>query len=78
MGRLLVIIAIVFLGWLLFRFIKKQLGQRSRPPQKQQTDDDDAVEVLPCAYCGVHIPGNTAIFKDGKCYCSREHRDADC
>lgn len=76
MGRLLVIIAIVFLVWLLFRFIKKQLGQQSRPPQKRQSDEA-AVEVLPCAYCGVHVPSDMAVFKDEKCYCSREHRDAD-
>ena len=76
MGRLLIIIGIAFLVWLLFRFIKKQLQQRSQPPQKRQADEA-AVEVLPCAYCGVHVPRNTAVFDNKKCYCSREHRDAD-
>ncbi len=74
MIRLLQILALFFLLWLAIRFIKRLLQTRKpRRPLAPQS----AVDMLPCAYCGEHIPRPDAIIKADKAYCSQAHYEAD-
>ncbi|SFD85317.1 PP0621 family protein [Paracidovorax konjaci] len=31
-------------------------------------------DMLPCAHCGVHVPGPQAVTHAGLTYCSHEHQ----
>jgi len=48
--------------------------------QQQKKQDDaalpDAEDMVPCAYCGVHLPAKNALRKDGAFYCSKEHANS--
>jgi uncharacterized protein len=31
--------------------------------------------MVPCAYCGIHLPRSEALEVDGRYFCGQEHRD---
>lgn len=68
MGRLLFLIAIVFMVFLLIRSYRK----KNAPRQDKPVVDD----MVRCAQCGVHLPKGESIQTDGQFFCSIEHRDA--
>lgn len=67
MSRLLLIIAIVFVVYLLIRSFRRQA------PKRDVTATEDMVR---CAHCGVHLPRGESVEADGQFFCSTEHRDA--
>ena len=74
MIRLLQILVLIFLAWLVIRFFKRLRQPKPKPPARPAPK---AVDMLPCAYCGEHIPEPEAITKNGKAYCSQAHLEAD-
>jgi uncharacterized protein len=70
MGRLIVIVAIVFaLLWLLRRALARP-AKSDAPPQAPGEAKGDLVS---CAHCGVNLPKLEARSAGGRHYCSEEH-----
>jgi uncharacterized protein len=69
MGRLLLILAIVFaVLWLLRRALA---GPRKGAPG--ETPGAGAGDLVSCAHCGVNLPKSEARSAGGRHYCSEEH-----
>lgn len=70
--RILVIAAVVWLAYVLFRrwLAEKNLPRRDGEGRPQE-------RMVKCAYCGLHVPESQAVQRGGRSYCSPEHRDAD-
>ncbi len=68
---LLVVLGLAF--WLLFG---RRRG-RGGPVRGDRPDGDDAVPMLACAHCGLHLPRDEALHDaQGRAYCGEAHRDA--
>lgn len=68
----LIIIGLII--WFLYRAFQRMLEKpRSTETPKRPLTSQDMVK---CAHCGIHIPRDEALERDGKSYCSPEHRDA--
>ena len=65
MARILLLLAIGFFIWLLFRGFFKSQVKKDRPPSAV-TDGEDMVA---CARCGVNMPRSEAAQEDGKFIC---------
>ena len=73
MKLLVVVLALVLLGWLLFG------RSRKRPPPPEAGAGRSAAQsegMVACAHCGVHLPASEAVRAQGRSYCSASHRDA--
>ena len=67
----LIILALVI--WLIYRMVRQMLAKpRAKKPSRPQVGTD----MVRCAHCGIHIPDNEALYRDGQPYCSEEHREA--
>lgn len=68
----LIIIGLII--WLLYRAFQRMLNK----PQQQGPDKRPSIshDMVKCAHCGIHIPRDEALEKDGRYYCSPEHRDS--
>lgn len=73
--------------WLLYspgvRKLLKGLRDGDTPARPQQAEQRSAaaprqpVAMVPCAHCGVHLPGGDALVNEaGEPYCSEAHRRA--
>ena len=70
MGRLIVIVLVVFaLLWLLRRALASP-RKDDAPPQAPGEAKGDLVS---CAHCGVNLPRTEARSAGGRHYCSEEH-----
>ena len=70
--RLLLLLLLI---WFLIWLIKKQFFQgQSGPPATKQ---DNAEDMIACAYCGTHVPKSMAITHHGKNFCCQDHADID-
>ena len=75
MGIIVLIRLIIFflIGWLLFRLVRSWLN---RNPKFEKPADEKIDTMVPCAKCGVHVPRQTAIDKDGHFFCCEEHKNS--
>lgn len=71
LGRILIIMALVFVG---FWLLRQTLGLR-KPKQPPATKDKDSPALVNCAHCGVHLPKSEAYWREGHSYCSLTHRN---
>ena len=69
MIRLLLIVAIVAVGWYLYR---RLIAGPTRPGE-QPPAAPPAGKIAPCEECGVHAPENDGVQFHGKFFCSPEH-----
>lgn len=70
--RLLLLFLIV---WFLFWILKKQfIGNQS---SRTEQIPDDLEDIIPCDFCGTHVPSSLGIKKNDKFYCSEEHAELD-
>lgn len=69
MIRLLLIAAIVAVGWYLYRQWSQPAGPRSDgvPPAPPQT------AIARCQECGVHAPENSGVRYQDKFFCCPDH-----
>lgn len=65
-------IAFLLIAVLLIWWILRTLRGKKVPPSKPKIKN-----ILSCARCGLHIPEDEAIRKDGQIYCSKEHAQQD-
>jgi uncharacterized protein len=67
MGRLIVIVVVVFaLLWLLRRAL-------ARPRSPDAPPGEPKGDLVSCAHCRVNLPKAEARSADGRHYCSEEH-----
>jgi uncharacterized protein len=68
-------LTLIFVIWLAIYFIKRLLNP---PSPKGRAQKPKQIETfVACHKCGLHIPQQEAIGKDGRYYCSESHRDSD-
>ncbi|MCU7939130.1 MAG: hypothetical protein KZQ64_10780 [gamma proteobacterium symbiont of Bathyaustriella thionipta] len=79
MGRILLILGILFLVWMGYRFLNNTWSSRVKEVEKKarkQSQQPKQVEnIKACAYCKTHIPENEGIYEQGKFFCSYQHLD---
>jgi len=66
-------ILLIFIALALVVMIGKRLLQQ---PRRASHTRGVSGKMVPCAGCGVFVPEDEALERDGRLYCSREHRDA--
>lgn len=71
MGRLLLIAAIVAVGWYLYRRLVIRPGSANPPATPPVATGEDA--VTRCAQCGVHVPDKSGVRYQTLFFCSPEH-----
>lgn len=73
--RVLWLIALVWLGICLWRVLRQHLSESEQnKSQSVANSEEDAIEMVVCAVCAVHVPRSEAIVVDGHSYCSQAHR----
>ena len=79
MGRLLLILGIVFLVWIGYRFLKNSWSARVREVEQkegQKPQQQRVQQIKACTYCKTHIPEDEGVYKDGLFFCSYQHLDS--
>jgi uncharacterized protein len=71
MARLLLILVIVLLAVLLWRGLQKKIKTQDNK------NGPKALDMIRCDYCGLHVPKNSALLRQGRRYCSEEHMRID-
>ena len=66
MGRILLLLLIVFLIWLVFRGFFKSATRTQAPPPATTTQGEDMVK---CMRCGVNLPRSEAREEAGQLFC---------
>jgi len=78
-GRILLILGIIFLAWMGYRFLNNTWSARVKEVEKQakkQAQQPKPVQrIKSCAYCNTHIPENEGIVEHGQFFCSYQHLD---
>ena len=64
----------ILIALALIIMVGKRLWQSSRPPARRTGKQGQMVQ---CAHCGMYIPVQEALSRDGRQYCSAAHRDTD-
>jgi uncharacterized protein len=72
MKYLLALLGIVLFAWHWRSARRRELQDRSakQPP----TTTTSVVEMVPCSYCGVHLPAAESFAGLRGTYCTEEHR----
>jgi len=65
--RILILFAVL---WLLLRLVRRML-----PPTRPGSSPQAGGRMVRCEQCGVYLPVGEAIGRDGRYYCSPEHRE---
>jgi len=68
LGKILLLIAGVFLLFWVFGVFAKNVKQKD----KAQTEIGES--MVRCMHCGVHLPASEAIASREEYFCSEEHR----
>jgi uncharacterized protein len=63
---------IIFIALVLVVMIGRQLLRRPRHTPRTRGLTGRMVQ---CAHCGIFVPEHEALVRDGRFYCSREHRN---
>lgn len=67
MTRILLLLA---LGVIVFLLLRRFLTRVKQPPPAP-----DYTPMVSCMSCGLHLPRASAIEREGRYYCSRDHAD---
>lgn len=68
--RLLLLFLIV---WFLFWLVRKQLTDQTADKPKLKSEQTE--DMVPCDYCGTHVPRSLIVQSDNKNYCCKEHAE---
>jgi len=72
--KYLLLLALVFVAYLLWRNARVRDARDGRPPPAQPPASNPQ-EMVSCPVCGVHLPRSDAVpGQRGGFYCSNEHR----
>ena len=72
MKTLLTLAALLLIYWI----IRQQWRRLQGSATKQQKTEQSVKQMVPCAHCGLYLPKEEAIARNGMFYCCPEHRDA--
>ena len=72
--RTLILIFAIWLAFVLARQLMRSRRQ-NRVADTSAPKHSLPVTVVPCAYCGLHIPKNEALAANGRYYCCTSHKD---
>jgi uncharacterized protein len=72
LGQLVRLLIIFGALWLIVQVVRRALRSDRSEVTPRATGNAPA-RMLPCSYCGVHVPESEAIVRAGKIYCSNEH-----
>ena len=80
MGRILLILGILFLAWMGYRFLNNTWSARVKEVEKKalkksQEQAKQVQQIKACTYCKTHIPENEGIYEQGQFFCSYQHLD---
>lgn len=67
--RLLIIAALIYIAWRVFRNLLSRSQQAGSPITSKQQE-----LMRKCAQCGIHVPDHEAFSHNGKHFCSQEHQ----
>jgi uncharacterized protein len=70
---LLLFLIIFVVAW---RWRTSRTGQHAAKQRAQSRDKPDAITMVSCAHCGVHVPEREALAGKHGVYCSSTHRTA--
>ena len=72
--RLLLIFFAVLILALAIRnlLIKPGSGKTRRTPRE---GEESLEKIVPCKFCGLHLPESEAVKSDGEIFCCREHAE---
>jgi uncharacterized protein len=76
MKALVVLLALLFLVWLLFGSARRRGRPGRRDSERASGVDAPIEDMVACAHCGVHLPASLALLAQARSYCSAAHRDA--
>jgi len=68
--RLLIIFGAI---WLAVWLLKRALSGGGRGADSEAAKSS-LPRMVPCSYCGVHVPESDAVLHAGKFYCCDDHR----
>jgi uncharacterized protein len=72
MGQFVRLVVIFLVIWVAVSLLKRALG--ANKTRKSRRPTADLPRMLPCAYCGVHVPESEVISRAEKVYCCEDHR----
>ncbi len=80
--KILLLLFFIWLSWKIYKFYKrykevKQILQQSMEENMRKQQYPLQVKLCQCAYCGVHLPENEAVFDGQTPYCCIEHKRAN-
>lgn len=68
--RLLIIAALIYIAWRVFKNLLSRSQQVDPPAANQQRQE----LMRKCAQCGIHVPDHEAFSHNGRHFCSQEHQ----
>ncbi|GAB3357390.1 MULTISPECIES: PP0621 family protein [Giesbergeria] len=72
---LLIVLVLAYGWWRSGRRAQMRQGTAPRqPPQTAQQTPASALDMVPCAHCGLHVPRNEALAQGTRYYCCLEHQ----
>jgi uncharacterized protein len=72
MGQLVRLVVIFLTIWVAVSLLKRALGSSSS--RNTDRSSSELPRMLPCDFCGVHVPESETISSGGKIYCCDDHR----
>lgn len=74
--KFLLLLAVIGIAIWMFKARHRVPGPK-KPPPSARPGAADAMPMLACAHCGVHLPKTDAVFDPaGRVYCSTAHLQA--
>lgn len=67
MGKILLLIVVVWVVFLLIKRYQHSLKATDSPPKPVE-------DMVKCAHCSVNLPRGEAIYTQGDFYCTAEHQ----
>jgi len=71
-GQLVRLVVIFLAIWVAVSLLKRALGSSSSGSANRPSSE--LPRMLPCDFCGVHVPESETISSGGKIYCCDDHR----
>ena len=73
MGKLLLLILAVVVACIALKGMGRLRAQRGAHGRQSLVPAVKAVDMVPCAFCGVNFPSGEAVAGEGRLFCDAEH-----
>lgn len=75
MGKLLFWLIVLFVAGLLFLLKVRLRGSNADKGKRRERQKSTTLQSVRCRQCGVFVPENQAVHRDGEDFCSWEHAE---